>query len=128
LGCLGFVVVSGSVVLALRDGEGGMAVIRCEEFKVACAPDDGSCEECVLRLRAAEREEARARVEARRRVLLGRAEEGSSKSGQRNDVTPRPVVVSGDTGKARGFLLARNRNASPPPPCGKGNQTVEPSP
>jgi hypothetical protein len=57
-----------------------MVVIRCEEFRVACAPDGGSCAVCVLRLRAAEREEARARVEARRRVLLGRAEEGSGKS------------------------------------------------
>jgi len=45
-----------------------MAVIRCEEFKVACAPDEESCAVCVLRLRAAEREEAR------RQVLLGRAE------------------------------------------------------
>jgi len=44
-----------------------MAVIRCEEFKVAGAPDEESCAVCVLRLRAAEREEARARVEARRR-------------------------------------------------------------
>jgi hypothetical protein len=66
-----------------------MAVIRCEEFKVACAPDEGSCEECVLRLRAAEREETRARVEARRRVLLGRAEEEAVISG--NVVTLRPV-------------------------------------
>jgi uncharacterized protein with PIN domain len=47
-----------------------MAVIRCKEFKVSCAPDEESCEECVLRIRAVEREETRARVEARRRVLL----------------------------------------------------------
>jgi len=51
-----------------------MAVIRCEEFKVACAPDEESCAVCVLRLRAAERAAERARVEARRQVLLGRAE------------------------------------------------------
>jgi hypothetical protein len=56
-----------------------MAVIRCKEFKVPCVPDEKSCEECVLRLRAVEREEERARVEARRRVLLGRAEEGSGR-------------------------------------------------
>jgi uncharacterized protein with PIN domain len=55
-------------------------VMQCKQFKVACAPDEESCEECVLRLRAAEREESRARVEARRRVLLGRAEDGSGKS------------------------------------------------
>jgi len=51
-----------------------MPVIRCKEFKVACAPDEDSCEVCVLRIRAVEREEERARVEARRRVLLGRAD------------------------------------------------------
>jgi len=72
--CLGFVVVWGSVVLGLQNGEGSMSVIRCEEFKVACAPNEESCAVCVLRIRAAEREEARARVEASRRVLLGRAD------------------------------------------------------
>jgi hypothetical protein len=49
-------------------------VIRCEEFKVACAPNAASCEECVLRAWALEREAKRARVEARRRVLLGKAD------------------------------------------------------
>jgi hypothetical protein len=48
--------------------------IRCKEFKVPCAPDEESCAVCVLRLRAAEREEARERIEARRRVLLGRVD------------------------------------------------------
>jgi hypothetical protein len=66
-----------------------MAVIRCEEFKVACAPDGGSCAVCVLRLRAAEREEARGQVEARRQVLLGRTEEEAVIS--RNVITLRPV-------------------------------------
>jgi uncharacterized protein with PIN domain len=47
-------------------------VIRCKQFEVACAPGEDSCEECALRIRAVEREEERARVEARRRVLLGR--------------------------------------------------------
>jgi hypothetical protein len=57
---------------ALRNGEGSMAVvIRCEEFKVPCAPDEESCEVCVLRLRALEREAARAGVEARRRQRAG---------------------------------------------------------
>jgi uncharacterized protein with PIN domain len=45
-------------------------VTHCKEFKVPCAPDEESCQVCVLRIRAAEREEVRARVEARRRVLL----------------------------------------------------------
>jgi hypothetical protein len=66
-----------------------MAVtIRCKQFKVPCAPDEDSCEECVLRIRAVEREEERARAEARRRVLLGRVEDGSGNRASRNYVTP----------------------------------------
>jgi hypothetical protein len=65
----------------VRNGKSSIAVvIRCKQFKVACAPDEESCEECVLRIRAAEREEERARVEARRRALLGSMEEGSGNS------------------------------------------------
>jgi hypothetical protein len=49
-------------------------VIRCKQFKVACAPDEESCAVCVLRLRAAERDAERERIEARRRALLGRVD------------------------------------------------------
>ena len=55
-----------------------MAVIRCEEFKVPCAPTEDSCAVCMLRSRAAEREAKRVRVEARRRE---RAEEGGRAAG-----------------------------------------------
>jgi hypothetical protein len=58
-----------------------MAVIRCKEFKVACAPDEESCAVCVLRARALEREAERERIEVRRRALLGRAEEGNGSAG-----------------------------------------------
>jgi hypothetical protein len=50
-----------------RAEEGRMSAIRCLEFKVACAPTEGSCEECVLRAFALAREVRRVRVEARRR-------------------------------------------------------------
>jgi uncharacterized protein with PIN domain len=56
-------------------------VIRCKQFKVACAPDEESCDVCVLRIRALEREAVRERIEARRQVLLGRAEEVNGSAG-----------------------------------------------
>lgn len=55
-----------------------MAVIRCEQFKVPCAPTDRSCEECVLRTLALAREARRERIEARRKV---RAEEVKGSAG-----------------------------------------------
>jgi hypothetical protein len=60
--------------MVLQNGEGSMSVIRCKEFKVPCAPDAESYAVCAMRLRAREREATRERIEARRRVLLGRAD------------------------------------------------------
>ncbi len=47
-----------------------MAVIHCERSKVQCDPTEGSCEECVIRTWAIEREAARARVEVQRRARV----------------------------------------------------------
>ncbi|MEJ2327104.1 MAG: hypothetical protein P8Y27_01560 [Chromatiaceae bacterium] len=49
-----------------------MTVGLCARFHVPCDRTDTSCEECVIRTRAREREAKRERVEARRRVLLGK--------------------------------------------------------
>ena len=54
--------MAGSLFLALRNAEGSSVAVvnRCQQSNVPCAPDeDESCEECVLRLRAIEREEVR---------------------------------------------------------------------
>jgi hypothetical protein len=58
---------------AQRAEVGGMTVGLCAHFHVPCDRTDTSCEECVIRTWAREREAKRERVEARRRVLLGRA-------------------------------------------------------
>jgi hypothetical protein len=50
-------------------GDGLMAPVnRCGEFRVACAPGDESCEECVLRTLTPAREAGRERIEAQRRA------------------------------------------------------------
>lgn len=58
-----------------RSTEGGMTTIRCERFKVMCDSSVASCEQCVIRTWALEREAERARVEARRRARVERGGE-----------------------------------------------------
>jgi len=48
-----------------------MTVSGCPYFGVACSPSGRSCEACALRSLAAERKEARKRIEARRREWAG---------------------------------------------------------
>jgi hypothetical protein len=56
-----------------------MTVIHCEYFKVRCDSTGVSCEQCVVRTWAIERDAARARIEARRRA---RVEEGTARAAQ----------------------------------------------